>query len=196
MTWKEIRTAVLNLGFEKNKTYEKNKQAYINAYNWRQRLIASTIGGVVEQIGVGCSGQHRHIFDLYQLRNGYGMEFVAVAQTGVLDTFNREVTGWKLTDNRFFSLPEGYEGNCIVNVLVLPADINEQTEDTNNCPLPVKWRNIMPYLMANRLYLEDDAAKRGYYWNQFVEMRDALLEKERTVKAVVTGGVDIDGWQI
>lgn len=193
-TWKDIRTETINLGFEKIKAYDKNKQAYVDAYNWAQGLMASTIGGVLDRIGIGCTGEHQHIFDLEQLAQGYDEEYVALAQSGVMDRENNKIEGWTLLDNRYLMLPKGYTGHCVVNIMVMPAPITISSVDTTECQLPVKWANIMPYLMANRLFLDDDAAKAGYYWNLYTDMRDEILAKEKEPQLSVTGGIDIDGW--
>lgn len=193
-TWKEIRTETINLGFEKIKSYEKNKQAYVDAYNWRQALIASTIGGVLDQIGVSGYGGNRFLFDLEELAQANDNEFIGIAQTGVVDMDGNVVDGWKLTDNRFLRLPEGYSGHRIVNALVMPAKINTAAEDGTLCQLPAKWANIMPYLMANRLYLDDDASKAGYYWNLYTDMRDEILAKEKQPRMSILCSIDIDGW--
>lgn len=195
-TWKDIRTQALNLGFEKTKTYEKNKQSYIDAYNWANGLIAATIGGVLGKIGIGCDGNHRHIFDLHQLAQAKGWEFIAMAQSGVMDTKNNTVSGWALADNRYLTMPPHYKGYAVVNVLVMPAPLTASHSDDTLCPLPAKWVNLLPYLMANRLYLDDDAAKAGYYWNLYTDMRDEMLKKENTPHIAVNGGADIDRWCI
>ena len=193
-TWKDIRVETLNLGFEKTKAYEKNKQAYVDAYNWAQALIASITGGVIERIGVECNGNHRHIFDLHEMAKGEGKEFIGISQLGVVDTKNNRVDGWSLTDNRFFIMPEGFNDNRVIMALVMPVRITVKADDNTECQLPDKWANLVPYLMANRLYLDDDAGKAGYYWNLFVEMRDAILLKENEPVVAITEGIDIDGW--
>lgn len=196
-TWKEIRTETLNLGFEKVKAYDKNRQAYVDAYNWAQGLIASTIGGVIAKIGVGCSGEnHNHIFDLQEMARGNGEEFITIAQAGVTDIKNNRIDGWTLTDGRFFTMPDGFKGHRIINVLVMPRAITIASADNVQCQLPDKWANIMPYLMANRLYLDDDAAKASYYWNLYTDMRNEILGKENMAQVAVVGGIDIDGWCI
>jgi hypothetical protein len=193
--WREIRTETLNLGFEKIKAYDKNKQAYVDAYNWAQGIIASTVGGVLRKIAVGCSGEnHKHIFDLEEMAKGEGEEFIAIAQAGVTDIKNNRINGWTLTDNRFFSMPDDFTGHRIINVLVMPKKITTGSADDTLCQLPDRWRNIMPYLMANRLYLDDDAAKAGYYWNLYMDMSNEILASESRLAVAVVGGIDIDGW--
>lgn len=194
--WREIRTETLNLGFEKIKAYDKNKQAYVDAYNWAQGIIASTIGGIIEEIEIDCADNNRQIFDLEEMAKGNGEEFIAIAQTGVLDMDNNRIDGWTLTDNRFFRMPEDFTGHRTITVLVMPKKITTGSEDETLCQLPDRWRNIMPYLMANRLYLDDDAAKAGYYWNLYMDMRNEILATEKSMAVSVTGGIDIDGWCI
>ena len=49
-TWGEIRKETLALGFEKVKAYEKNKQSYIDAYNWAVNYLNNTISPVTDII--------------------------------------------------------------------------------------------------------------------------------------------------
>ena len=193
-TWKDIRSETINLGFEKIKAYEKNKQAYVEAYNWAQGLIASVTGGIISRIGIGCDGNHRHLFDLQELAKAGGEEFIAIAQTGITDYENNTVGGWKLSDNRFLAMPEDFFGHRVVNVLVMPAPVTVASDDSTECQLPEKWAGLMPYLMASRLYLDDDAAKAGYYWNLYTDMRNEILAKENQTAMWVEDGIDIDGW--
>ena len=125
---------------------------------------------------------------------GEGEEFIAIAQAGVTDIKNNRINGWTLTDNRFFSMPDNFTGHRIINELVMPKKITTGSADDTLCQLPDRWRNIMPYLMANRLYLDDDAAKAGYYWNLYMDMRNEILASESRLAVAVVGGIDIDGW--
>ena len=193
-TWKDIRTATLNLGFEKINTYEKNKQAYVEAYNWAQGLIASTVGGIHKTMSVAVNKGKKIVFDLEQMAQNYDDEYISLSETGITDMENNRVDGYRLTDNRFLALPSDFEGVALVHYLAMPQKITTATPDTTECQLPLKWINIMPYLMANRLYLDDDAAKASYYWNLYVDMRDEILKKENGPQVSVVGGVDIDGW--
>ena len=139
-TWKEIRTETINLGFEKIKAYEKNKQAYVDAYNWAQGIIASTVGGVIDKAELNYT--QGDIVDIEELAKEKGEEFVAVAQTGILDADKRKVNGWTLTDNRFFSLDD-FTGQLTITMLVMPKKITTGSEDTTECQLPDRWRNIL-----------------------------------------------------
>lgn len=189
-TWKEIRNMTLALGFEKTKAFEKNRQAYTDAYNWRQSLIAATVGGVLEKIPV-----EKGTTDLHKAAADINCRFIAVAQTGLVNKKGERQNCWHITDNRFFTLEKDTDGPLWLTVTVLPKPITSESDDDTPCQLPEKWRNIMPYLMANRLYLDDDAAKAGYYWNLYTDMRNEMLAAENPVAATVNPGIDIDrGW--
>jgi len=196
-TWKDIRVETLNLGFEKNKAYEKNKQAYVDAYNWAQALIASTVGGVHKTMAVGGTSTRRLVFDLAEMSKAYDSEFISLSGVGITDLYNGKIDGYTFTDNRFLILPEDIKEPVLVHYMGMPARITTATADDTECELPDKWANCMPYLMANRLYLDDDAGKAGYYWNLYEDMKNQILMKEYSSGATVIGGYDIDivdGW--
>ncbi len=193
-TWGEIRKEVAGLGFQPANGTDIDKDAFVRAYNWAQSLIASTIGGVVDKVGVGCYGPHRHTFDIENLVTAKNQHFIGLAQAGVTDTDGRKIDGWSFTDNRFLTLPAGFSGYGVVNVLVLPEKFTLSTEDSAPCPLAEKWANILPYLMAHRLYLDEDATRASYYWNLYTDMRNEILSKENQPLVSVTGGIDIDRW--
>ena len=193
-TWNEIKNETLNLGFEKIKAYNKNKKAYIEAYNWAQEFIASTIGGVLGKIELDINGADRVVFDLKARAEAAGMEYVAISEAGILDENNRRIDGWTLWDNTLLMMPEDFEGKAVVRIMVMPQRLTESAAETTPCQIPDKWAILMPYYMANRLYLDDDAGKAGYYWNLAEDMKMQLLAKEKAVAISVVGGVDIDGW--
>ena len=73
-------------------------------------------------------------------------------------------------------------------------ELRDSASCSMECQLPAQWANILPYLMANRLFLDDDAAKASYYWNLYTDMRDEILHRENRPQVSVTDGADIDGW--
>ena len=193
-TWGDIRKDVLNLGFKQSKSGDRDKESYVTAYNWAQSLIASTIGGIYKVMSVvGTVGQNQ-VFDLVDTARNSGGEYITLADMGITDEYNQRIDGYSLMDNRFLILPEDYEGVAVIHYLGMPAAINTETPDNELCQLPAQWANIMPYLMANRLFLDDDAAKASYYWNLYTDMRDEILHRENSPQISIVGGTDIDGW--
>lgn len=194
-TWLDIRRRTLNLGFEKAKAYDKNRQSYIDAYNWAQSFIASTQGVITASLTVEKeSDDFPLVRDLRALSEENGAEFSALSQCGITDlATGQRIPAALVSDNRYLHLPANFKGSAVVHYLALPKDIDSLTEDSYESPLPSKWAAIMPYLMAARLYLDDDAGKAGYYWNLFDDMKDSILARENVPLATVTvtdeGGV-------
>ena len=186
-TWANIRSETLNLGFEKTKAYDKNQAAYVEAYNWRQGLIASDIGGLLDTITItATSGDTKQVFDLNQIVTDNGYDYVGLADIGVVDEYGRRVESAAFTDNRILILPETADGDYRVYYFRMPEDITTASPDDTEVELPTKWANLMPYLMANRLYLDDDASKAGYYWNLYDDMRQRLLDRENMPVVTIT----------
>lgn len=189
-TWGEIRSETLNLGFEKVEAYDKNRQAYIQAYNWAQNLIASTVGKITKQLIIKVDKNSiSHLFDLSSLATEQGEEYFSVADTGIVDSVTGEaLDNYRLSDNRFLVVPACYDGLLIVHYYAAPKRIDEDSEDETECDLGYKWAVLMPYLMASRLYLDDDAAKAGFYWNFYDDMKNQILMQEN--KPMVSVNID------
>ena len=195
-SWETIRKEVLALGFEPLSGYEKQKEAFVSAYNWAQNHIAGVVGCLVDSITIEkTKGENPQVYDLPQLvKQRLACDFLSLAQTGVVDaTTMQTVETARFTDNRFLTLPADFEGCVKVYFAKSPQPIYTTTAADTLCELPYKWAMLMPYYMANRLYMEDDAARAGYYWNLAEDMKNDLLAKENAPMVTVTGGEN-DGW--
>lgn len=198
-TWGEIRLETIHLGFDKPYNYEKQKDAFIKAFNWAQNHIAVMSGTLVDVFTENWTSPAKCVIDMYDkaLAQNKG-EFLHLANRGVeyADTLEK-VEGIRLLDNRYLLLEKVKQGDKIaVYYCFAPKPINEITPDGYECQLPDKWAKLIPYYMANRLYLEDDTQKAGYYWNLAEDMMEHILMKEREPAVSVFGGIDIDGWCI
>lgn len=192
-TWAEIRSETLNLGFEKVKAYDKNQAAYVEAFNWAQGLIASDIGGVLDTLTINAKlSTKRQVFDILGTVLDSGYDFIGLADIGVLDAEGNRIENAVFLDNRFLVLPADMSGKCTVYYFRMPERISLTSPDDTEVEIPRKWANLMPYLMANRLYLDDDASKAGYYWNLFDDMRGKLLSRENMPIATIVGGLHVD----
>jgi hypothetical protein len=192
-TWASIRSETLNLGFEKTKAYEKNKAAYVEAYNWRQSYIASDIGGILDRLYVTAKANtKRQVIDVFTIVTENGYDYVGLADIGVLDAYNRRIDDTAFVDNRFVVVPGSMDGKLTIYFYRMPSRITVDSPDDTDVEIPAKWANLMPYLMANRLYLDDDASKAGYYWNLYDDMRQRLLDRENMPTVTVVGNVNID----
>ena len=197
-TWGEIKNETLNLGFEKSNVYAKNKESFIGAYNWAQNYIAVVTGSVIGTLDLEKKACKLPVMrDLSELAEEDGKTFLSVADNGIID----KATGKKLNDiqlrnNRYLIMPAEHDGDITVWYVHSPEPITSSSADNTVCELPYKWATLMPYYMANRLFMDDDAGKAGYYWNLAEDMRREIAAQENSLSVTVVGGIDIDGWCI
>ena len=194
-TWGEIRLEALHLGFDKPYNYEKQKDAFIKAFNWAQRHVAVVSSALIYRMTRIIDKDDEYTnFDMQDVAERSGREFLHMAQRGVTDGHENKWDNWRLVDNRWLLLKGRRLEACDAYYVYAPKPIDADTPDSYECELPDKWARIIPYYMANRLYLEDDTEKAGYYWNVAEDMTNHILLKEREPEVSVMGGIDIDGW--
>lgn len=180
-TWGEIRKETLALGFEKVKAYEKNKQSYIDAYNWAVNYLNNTISPVTDIIKLdidyeATSGE----YDLNRLTATEDKTPVFSGVYDVLNSDNRRIN-YRVKNRNILIIPSSYDGEEITVIYkkYVPK-LTSADSDTFICPLEYRYTDLVPYLMANRLYLDDDRSKAGYYWNLFDDMKNRLQDAEMT----------------
>lgn len=196
-TWGEIRKEALNLGFEPMNNYEKQKEAFARGYNWAANHIAAVTGCLVDEITINKTATDSAVvYDMEKLASEEkGVSFIGFSQTGVTYAATMEkVDTARLTDNRFLTLPADCVGEIKVHFIKSPPQLYSSSPDSEECPLPYKWAMLVPYYMAHRLFLEDDAARSGYYWNLAEDMKNDMLKKENQPLLSVIGGIDTEGW--
>ncbi|MBR6609316.1 MAG: hypothetical protein IKK99_03765 [Oscillospiraceae bacterium] len=190
-TWGEIRKEALHLGFDREANYVKYKDSFVKAFNWAQNHVASVTGCLTDVKEIVLDA------DSVVVDMGLTEDFLFMANRGVEE---KGVVGrmdaYSLTDNRYLRI-NGKKGRtyCIYYAKA-PKAITDSTADSYECEIPYKWAKLIPYYMANRLYLEDDTQKAGYYWNLAEDMKNDMLIKEREPEVTVFGGFDVDGWCI
>ncbi len=190
-TWGEIKNETINLGFEKIKVYDKNKQSFIDAYNFAQNLIASTIGGIIKKLDIVCNKSNLpKVFDITDITD----DFLSMAQTYAINKNTGErLNNITFTDNRLLTVPKEFDGVITIYYYGVPSKITVSSDNSTPCDLPYKWANLMPYLMANRLFLDDDAGKAGYYWNLFDDMKNSILAQENSPIVTIHNEIE-SGW--
>lgn len=196
LTWGEIRTQTINLGFEKAKSYEKNKQSYIDAYNQAVELICIVSGDLIDNIEISKEKKENcTVYDLKREAEKQNVNFLSLAQSGVYDcTTHEKLNNIVFSDNRFLTLPIGYSGKAVVNFYKSAEKITVSSPDETVCPLSEKWAALVPYYMANRLYSDDDVQKAVYYWNLAEDMKNQILAAENMPFVTVNENVHSDWW--
>lgn len=200
-TWGEIRKEALHLGFDREANYVKYKDSFVKAFNWAQNHVAVISSCLVAKTGFNVNVNGRSwspgYIDMRAMAAVDDKEFLHLAQRGVLKAGTSErVESAKLVDNQYVYIDPNEATDVEIWWVYAPKPITDSTPDDYECELPDKWAKLIPYYMANRLYLEDDAQKAGYYWNLAEDMMEHILMKEREPAVSVFGGFDIDGWCI
>lgn len=192
-TWRQIRSETINLGFEKIKSYEKNPTSYVEAFNWAQKFLASVTDCCISALMLDKSEQAQEIFDLESLCSAMGLQFSHMAQMGAVDSHGVKMDGTALLSGRFLCLPDDFVGEFTVYVNTLPKSIAVDSPDDTALQVSDKWRNVLPYLMANRLFLDDDPQLATYYWNLADDMKNQILRAEYPQTVSVNCPAN-DGW--
>ena len=112
-TWGEIRKETLALGFEKVKAYEKNKQSYIDAYNWAVNYLNNTVSPVTDIIKLdidyeATSGE----YDLNRLTATEDKTAVFSGVYDVLNSDNRRIN-YRVKNRNILIIPSSYDGEEI-----------------------------------------------------------------------------------
>lgn len=177
--WGEIRKETLALGFEKVKAYEKNKQSYIDAYNWAVNFLNNTISPVTDILDIEVDYEKTQgEYDLNKLTQGEDEIAVFSGVYDVLDKDNERVN-YRVKNRKILVLSGELDGEKITVIYkkYVPK-LTSADPDTFICPLEYKYTDLVPYLMANRLYLDDDRSKAGYYWNLYDDMKNQIQEAD------------------
>lgn len=194
-TWAEIRSETVNLGFEKFKAYEKNKDTYAQAYNYAQGLIAGTTDPILEKVVLSKEDKRLDkTFDLLQICTEQGIDFAGVADVGILDGNGARLHNTGLVGGRFLTVPEGFCGDIVIYVRRMPRPVTPDSRDDVQVEISDKWANLMPYLMANRLYMDDNPSLAGYYYNLYDEAKNQLLAAENSPVVTVVTDVAEEVW--
>lgn len=177
--WGEIRKETLALGFEKVKAYEKNKQSYIDAYNWAVNFLNNTISPVTDTLDVEVDYEETQgEYDLNKLTQGEDEITVFSGVYDVLDKDNERVN-YRVKNRKILVLGSELDGEKITVIYKkYVTKLTSADPDTFICPLEYKYTDLVPYLMANRLYLDDDRSKAGYYWNLYDDMKNQIQEAD------------------
>ncbi len=193
-TWADIRSETVNLGFEKIKSYEKNRDAYIQAYNYAQGLIASTTDPIMDKLVIEKAGQADTVYDLAALCADRGISLVGLAPVGVTDPEGQRIDNITLLQGRYLTVAGGYTGTLWVYIRKMPQPITTASADNTAVEISDKWAGLMPYLMANRLFMDDNAALAGYYYNMYDDARAQLLAADNSPAVTVITPENTEGW--
>ena len=182
-TWKEIKAEVIALGFEKDKAYDKYKTSFLTAFNWAMTHIATTISPIYAEV------------EFVVKEN---IPETEKTEENIPETEKTEETSFfvgkiKLKDicPDLFRV-RGFTSNGVnVNLLIVNDSVYvtepgiyticyhkypQKCEggDDYVCEIDYSYANIIAYLVAHRVWMDDDMSKSVLYWNTFEELKNQL----------------------
>ncbi len=117
-------------------------------------------------------GGERVYYDMHRL---VGDGFAGLVGQGVTvkNGVNALDIGCEITDG-VISLPSDYEGEIEIRYRRRHKRIDSLTPDDEIIELSDGLSPLLPLLMANRVFLDDDERKATYYWNSYEMLRARL----------------------
>ncbi|MBQ6929001.1 MAG: hypothetical protein IJN27_01660 [Oscillospiraceae bacterium] len=183
-TWKEIRNEVVNLGFEKEKTYDKYMASFLSAFNWALTYIATSISPIYAETEFTA-------YDTAEEFTGDGREVLVgrVALNDICPEFYRfiEVTSEDGTANVLVengNLWTTKNGKYTVKYYKYPKVCGGA--DDYVCEIDYAYANIIAYLVAHRVWMDDDMSKSVLYWNTFEDLKNQIATTNPGI--TVSGG--------
>lgn len=199
-SWQTIKSEVINLGFEKSKVYDKNKIAFIEAFNWAQNFIAATVCPILDSIII-LQSKSDAIYNRYDLENLTAQDgvnvYISLSEEKPIFSGDKQyeaVGDYRLENGKIILFKGSYDGEFRVFYKKYPKPITVETPDDYPVEIEYSYSNLLPYLMANRLWLDDDMAKAVSYWNLYEDMKNQIEQTARS--SPVTAQVIYEGWDI
>ena len=180
-TWKEIRSEIINLGFENSDIYEKHKDIFIEAVNRACTVIACGVCPLIEKKEIKKEEfEDTHLFSVP--KEGF-YEYAAPVCT---KEGNIPLNVQVLLDKRVY-IEEA--ADCTLWYKRLPKKIDFNTQDNEVIDLVEPADMLLPLLACYYIWQEDDERKACAYRNDYEALKAQLFEKRQ--KAYVYEGVSI-----
>ena len=177
--WSDIKSEIINTGFETSTAYEKNKSRIIEAVN---RAVLDIAGFMPINKVHTVSQEASTMYDLSELIPDMLSFADKVYKAGTVDP-----AVWKsATLERI--LIEG-SGDFDIYYHKKPNVVDETSADDFTFGLHPEAMNLVPLLASFYVWLDDDAQKATMYQNMYDSAKQALLqrrlERERRPRATI-----------
>lgn len=177
--WAEIKSEIINTGFETSTAYEKNKSRIIEAVN---RAVLDISGFIPINAVYTVSQEENTMYDLPALIPDMLNFADKVYKAGTLDP-----APWNLATLERI-LIEG-SGDFDIYYHKKPNIVDETSADDFTFGLHPEAMNLVPLLASFYVWLDDDAQKATMYQNMYDSAKQALqqrrLERERRPRATI-----------
>ena len=167
-TWGTLKSELLNLGFEKEAAYEKNKSRIIEASN-RAIIDIAQYAPVVKKYTV--TQTEKTVYDLTEL-----IPDLLFPKDEVYISDSSDVASWQRISGERIEI-DG-EGSFDIYYAAVPTLITELTPDSEEIELSPQASNLIPLLAAFYVWIDDDAQKAYAYQNMYDSAKTALMQMQ------------------
>lgn len=182
ITWKNIKESAYRLMFLEPREYESYDEAVIEAANYALVILTEEfpLKAVYDIMQTAVDEEGMNEYDLRQLSmQGDEETFLGFVDDAPILALC-EGTGWQeaheaqILLDRYVFLPKTAEGLYRVVYKKAPQRIDGNTAEEHALELSAAANNLMPLLMAYRVFKDDDMAKAAQYYNEFRDMLWAI----------------------
>lgn len=194
-TWSEIRSEILNLGFEQAGAYAENPQAFIEAVNRAMTVVAAFAAPppghcVIELEDTGAEQR----FDIRAMTAQDGEPvFLGYAERYPVALRDpRRAADYLIDNDDALLLQAGQSGTVDVWFRRTPAKITALTPDDFEIEFDADAATLIPLLASFYLWQDEDERKAVRYRNEYEELKKQLIESRAGAPAARV--TTAEGW--
>ena len=173
MTWGELKSNLINLGFETDKAYGEKPLLFIQAVNRAMSLIVGTVRFTQKKLTVTTTAEKEEIKVEAERLN----RILSIRRAGESYPANYTIREYNVVR---FSEPGEYD----VFYSVFPQKIDEATQDAYILDMQDDLLQLVPLLAAHYIWLDDDERKAVMYWNEYDSLKQEIMMRDASTQAV------------
>jgi len=173
MTWGEIKSHCINLGFSKMTEYKKDPSRFVDAANRAITQIATTVKPIIKSIVIPhypTPNDPDYIsYNMKELaENFWDFADECPSKDGIYPIVYRKI------EPDIILFPKNISGDITVWYKKLPEKISQETPDSYPLELAYEAAMLVPTLMGFYVWMDDDPRMAVMFRNDFEEQSTAL----------------------
>ena len=177
-TWGEIKSEIINLGFEQSNAYAENPKSCIEAVNRAMTIVAAFVRPLIGHyvIELEDTGAEQR-FDIRALtaEGGEPVFLCYVDRYPVALRNPRRAADYLLDNDDAILLQPGQSGPVDVWFKRVPRRVTEQTPDDYELEFEADAAELLPLLASFYLWQDEDERKAVRYRNDYEDLKAQLL---------------------
>ena len=192
MIYSELKSNIINLGFEETDVFDDNEKVLIEAANRALIFLNNNVDKreIYIEYPIPESSPDKKYLKI-NLEEFTDFEDVS-EKAPKID--GKEINNFYYEDNTLFISTE-YRGNLSISYYAKTELIPNNPEEDYKVKIKMQLIPLLQLLTAYYVWLDDDERKAVTYYNQYSEQLQMYLmnrqRKEGIVRTVVEGGIDI-----